>query len=264
MSISLFLVVKVFAIASLAFSFATGFTFPIAVVASVCALSTAVSVVATSTFAVAAVAASFALAIAAVFSASDKFVSALIASSLALRAASIAFLAASFLATTGLSAAIAVVPDSLAVSNAFFAVAPLIAVNAFSLSAFTLAIAAAFSSSVAFGVELIAAIFSVAAVFTASIAGCLSKVTKSDNGFVSVEPSLYVTTRFPALSFVNDLILESLSVTGESFEIFASSFFLLYSSCSFSLILSKSASVTLAGSVTATFSVGVAISYLDV
>ena len=60
------------------------------------------------------------------------------------------------------------------------------------------------------------------------------------------------------------MILESLSVTGESFEIFASSLFLLYSSCSFSLIFAKSSSVTLAGSVTATFSVGVAISYLDV
>ena len=92
----------------------------------------------------------------------------------------------------------------------------------------------------------------------------MSRVTNSDNGFLSVDPSVYVTTRFPSASFVNDLILESLSVTGESFEIFASSLFLLYSSCNFSLILAKSSSVTLAGSVTATFSVGAAISYLDV
>ena len=32
-------------------------------------------------------------------------------------------------------------------------------------------------------------------------------VTNSDNGFVSVEPSVYVTTRFPLSSFVTDLIL---------------------------------------------------------
>ncbi len=140
------------------------------------------------------------------------------------------------------------------------------AANAFSLSAFTLAIAACFSSSVVLGsvIALISAILSSAALFTASIAGCLSRVTNSDNGLLSVDPSVYVTTRFPLASFVNDLILESLSVTGESFEIFASSLFLLYSSCSFSLILAKSSSVTLAGSATATFSVGAAISYLDV
>ena len=54
-------------------------------------------------------------------------------------------------------------------------------------------------------------------------------VTNSDSGFLSVEPSVYVTTRFPSASFVTDLILSSLS-TGVSFAIFASSFFLLYSS----------------------------------
>ena len=90
-------------------------------------------------------------------------------------------------------------------------------------------------------------------------------VTNSDNGFLSVEPSVYVTTRFPSASFVTDLILPSLS-TGVSFAIFASSLFLLYSSCNFSLILSNSASVTLVGSATSTLSVGagVAISYLSV
>ena len=41
--------------------------------------------------------------------------------------------------------------------------------------------------------------------------------TKSDNGLVSFEPSVYVTTRFPLASFVTDLILASLSVTGASF-----------------------------------------------
>ena len=113
---------------------------------------------------------------------------------------------------------------------------------------------------------MIAAIFSVAAVFTASIAGCLSKVTNSDNGFLSVESSVYVTTRFPLASFVTDLILASLSSTFVPFlsAKFASSLSLLYSSFNFSLIFSSSASVILAGSVTATFSVGAEISYLDV
>ena len=187
-----------------------------------------------------------------------------ISASLAFNASSIAFLAASF--ATGFSFAISPVPAVLAASTASFVVTSGFAISAraFSLSAFTFAIAAVFSASVAFGVLLMAAIWASAAFSTASIAGCLSRVTKSDNGFLSVDPSVYVTTRFPPASFVNDLILESLSVTGESFEIFASSFFLLYSSCSFSLILAKSSSVTLAGSATATFSVGAAISYLNV
>ena len=98
-------------------------------------------------------------------------------------------------------------------------------------------------------------------VFLSASVGFL--VTNSDNGFVSVESSVYVTTRFPALSFATDLILPFLS-TAVFFAIFASSLSCLYSSCSFSLILAKSASVTFAGSVTATFSVGVLISYLSV
>ena len=88
--------------------------------------------------------------------------------------------------------------------------------------------------------------------------------TKSDNALVSFEPSVYVTTRFPLASFVTDLILASLSVTGASFEIFASSLSLLYSSCNFSLILAKSSSVTFAGSATVTFSVGALMLYLSV
>ena len=185
-----------------------------------------------------------------------------------MRAASTSALAAAFFATTGLSPAIAVVPAFWALSIASFVVtlASLIATNALSLSAFTLAIAAAFSSSVAFGVLLISAILSSAALLTALIAGCLSKLTNSDKALLSVEPSLYVTTRFPWSSFVTDLILESLSSTFVPFlsAKFASSLLLEYSSFSFSLIFSKSASVTLLGSTTATFSVGVAISYLDV
>ena len=181
---------------------------------------------------------------------------------LAVNAASIAFLASSFLATTGLSAAIAVVPDSLAVSNASFAVASLMAVNAFSLSAFTLAIAAAFSSSVAFGVALIAAIFSVAAVFTASIAGCLSNLVKSDNGLTSLEPSLYVATiLLPSLVIVA-ILLSVLSTFSPRLDSkFLSSFVLEYSNCA--LILANSSSVTAVGSATATLSasVGVTISY---
>ena len=90
-------------------------------------------------------------------------------------------------------------------------------------------------------------------------------VTNSDNGFVSVEPSVYVTTRFPLSSFVTDLILPSL-LTGVSFAIFASSLSFLYSSWSFSSILANSSFVTLVGSATSTLSAGagVAISYLDV
>ena len=105
-----------------------------------------------------------------------------------------------------MSPAIAVVPAFWALSIASFVVtlASLIAATAFSLSAFTLAIAAAFSSSVAFGVLLISAILSSAAWLTALIAGCLSKLTNSDNLRLSVEPSLYVTTRFPWSSFVTD------------------------------------------------------------
>ena len=106
----------------------------------------------------------------------------------------------------------------------------------------------------------------VKSVSTTGLAGAVvSLVTNSDNGFVSVESSVYVTTRFPLSSFVTDLILPSLS-TAVFFAIFASSFFLLYSSCSFSLILSNSASVTLAGSATSTLSAraGVAMSYLSV
>ena len=102
-----------------------------------------------------------------------------------------------------------------------------------------------------------------ASVGFSGVAGFL--VTNSDNGFVSVEPSVYVTTRFPLSSFLTDWILPFLS-TGVSFAIFASSFFLLYSSFSFSLILSKSSFVTLVGSATSTLSAGagVAISYLSV
>ena len=54
----------------------------------------------------------------------------------------------------------------------------------------------------------------VRSVSTTGLAGAsVSLVTNSDNGFLSVEPSVYVTTRFPSASFVNDLILASLSVT---------------------------------------------------
>ena len=45
-------------------------------------------------------------------------------------------------------------------------------------------------------------------VLTSGFAGAVvSLVTNSDNGFLSVEPSVYVTTRFPSASFVTDLIL---------------------------------------------------------
>ena len=115
---------------------------------------------------------------------------------------------------------------------------------------------------------MIALICSSAALLTSLIAGCLSRVTNSDNGFLSVEPSVYVTTSFPSASFVTDLILALASAASTVLPFLsaklASSLLLEYSICSFSLILSNSASVTLAGSVTATFSVGAAMSYLDV
>ena len=79
---------------------------------------------------------------------------------------------------------------------------------------------------------------------------------------------MYVTTRFPLASFSTDLILVLASSASTALPFFsaklASSLRLEYSICNFSLILSNSSCVTLAGSVTATFSVGAAISYLDV
>ena len=79
---------------------------------------------------------------------------------------------------------------------------------------------------------------------------------------------MYVTTRFPAASFSTDLILVLASSASTVLPFLsaklASSLVWAYSICSFSLILSKSSAVTLAGSATSTFSVGVAISYLDV
>ena len=81
---------------------------------------------------------------------------------------------------------------------------------------------------------------------------------------MSFEPSVYVTTRFPLASFSIEAILEFWSATSASFEIFASSLDLLYSSFNFALIVSNSSSVTLAGSATVTFSVGALISYLSV
>ena len=79
---------------------------------------------------------------------------------------------------------------------------------------------------------------------------------------------MYVTTRFPALSFSTDLILVLASSASTVLPFLsaklASSLVLAYSICNFSLIFAKSSAVTLAGSVTATFSVGVAISYLNV
>ncbi len=186
---------------------------------------------------------------------------------MALRAASTSAFAASFFATTGLSAAIAVVPDSLAVSRVVFVVASLIAVKAAVLSAFTLATAAAFSSSVAFGVELIAAILSSAAFSTASIAGCLSNLVKSDNGLTSLEPSLYVTTKLLP-SFVIVEILSSLSSTfcPRLDSNLLSGFVLEYSIFTFSFTFSNSASVTAAGFATVTLSASVTseISYFKV
>ena len=79
---------------------------------------------------------------------------------------------------------------------------------------------------------------------------------------------MYVTIRFPSLSFATDLILVLASSASTVLPFLsaklASSLVLAYSICSFSLIFAKSSAVTLAGSATSTFSVGVTISYLDV
>ena len=103
-------------------------------------------------------------------------------------------------------------------------------------------------------------------VLITGLAGAVvSLVTNSDNGFLSWDPSVYVTTRFPALSFSTDLILVLASSASTVLPFLsaklASSLVWAYSICSFSLILSNSAFVTLAGFVTSTFSVGVAMSY---
>ena len=193
-------------IAFLAAGFATavGVTEPTLVVPAVSAESTAAFVIALSIAVFAAFAFACASALAAFFSSVVRVLFASIAASFSLKAVSIAAFAVSFLVTTGLSLLIAVVPDVFALSNAAFVVTELslIAVKAFALSALTFSIAAAFSSAVAFVFELISAILLSAAVLIASIAGCLFKLTYSDKDFVSVEPSLYVTTRFPLASFV--------------------------------------------------------------
>ena len=109
-SISLFLAVNASLIAFLASAFATGVTFATAVVPSALALSTAAFVVALSTAAFATSACAFATSFALVFSSGVKSVRSSISLFLAVNASSIACLASSFLATTGLSFAIASVP----------------------------------------------------------------------------------------------------------------------------------------------------------
>ena len=117
-SISLFLAVNAVAIASFAFSFATGLTFAISPVPAVLACSTAVSVVAASIALVASSAALLFFAIAASFSACVKLGSALIASSFVLRAASIAFLASGFLTAVGFTDLTSAAPFVPAASTA--------------------------------------------------------------------------------------------------------------------------------------------------
>jgi len=85
-----------FAISSLAFVFATGFTFAISPVPAVLAVSTAASVVAASIASVAFLASSAAFSLAVCFSSGVKSSRASIAATLSLRASSTAFLAAGF------------------------------------------------------------------------------------------------------------------------------------------------------------------------
>ena len=132
-----------------------------------------------------------------------------------------------------------------------------------------------FASSIAFLTASFSACVKFAGSATGVLAGSLipsasfaALVTNSDNDFLSVEPSVYVTTRFPALSFSTDLILGLASSASTAVPFLsaklASSLVWAYSICNFSLILAKSSSVTLAGFATSTFSVGVLISYLSV
>ena len=249
---------------------ATGLTFLSSSPIFPAAVSTSALVFAASTASLALSAAAFAASLALVFSSGVKSGRASIALFLAANASSIAFLASSFLAITGLSVLILSVPAFSTLSNSGLVVAVELAISsrALALSAFTCSIALSFSSLVASGLLLIASICFSAALLTSLIAGCLSRVTNSDNGFLSVEPSVYVTTRFPWSSFVTEAILVLASSASTVLPFLsaklASSLFLLCSSCNFSLILANSASVTLAGSVTATFSVGALISYLSV
>ena len=131
-------------------------------------------------------------AFAAAFSSSVKSVRKSMAASLDFRASSIAAFAAAFFIVIGLSLLIAKSPSPFAKSNASFVLiftSP-IAVKAFSLSAFTFAIASAFSSAVASRFELISTILLSAASLIASMADCLFKVMNSDKDLVSIEPSL--------------------------------------------------------------------------
>ena len=250
------------------FAVAVGVTELTLVVPAVLAESTAAFVVALSIAVFAAVAFACASAFAVFFSSVVNALFASIAASFSLKAVSIAAFAVSFFVTTGLSLLIAVVPDVFALSNADFVVTELslIAVKAFALSALTFWIAVAFSSAVAFVFELISAILLSAAVLIASIAGCLFKLTYSDKGFVSVEPSLYVTTRFPLASFVIvEILVAWLSTACPLLLVrFASSLVWEYSIFTFSLIFSNSSAVTFVGSTTLTLPSGALISYFFV
>ena len=127
---------------------ATGVTSATALVPASLALVTSASVVAASTASLALSAAAFAASLALVFSSGVKSVRASIAASLALTASSIAFLASGFLESTGLSVLILSVPAFSTLSNSGLVVAVELAIfsRALALSAFTLAIAASFSS----------------------------------------------------------------------------------------------------------------------
>ena len=125
--------------------------------------------------------------------------------------------------------------------------------NAAVLSSFTLAIAFSFSAGVNAALLLIAVIWSVALLFTASIAGCLSNFTTLSTGIVSLEPSLYVTSNLsPFWTSVSTTFAATALSTAVPFlsSKFLSSFFLEYSKGIFSLIFSNSAAGILTVSVT--------------
>ena len=94
--------------------------------------------------------------------------------------------------------------------------------------------------------------------------------TNSDKGFLSLDPSAYVTTTLSSASLVIDWIREGCSCTSTNVPFLSakrsSGLFWEYSNLIFSLTLANSASVTFEASVTATLSAsaGVWISYFNV
>ena len=259
-SISFSLAFNAASILSNAACFAIGFTLAIASVALVFSPSTAVCAAVASAgvgaipgclsiSAIASSAAFLALALATSFSVSDKSVRLSSASFLALNASWTAFLASSL--ATGFTFPTAVAPSVPAVVTASAFVASSILSKAACLASFTLLMAASFSACVNTLLSLIALICSVALSFTVLIAGALSNFTTLSKAIVSLEPSLYVTTKFvPSWATASTAFPTFLGVTSAVLSMFLSLFFLENSNWRFFLTVAKSSLVRLAVFVT--------------